>query len=74
MPRKAKCVEPSSRGNLITINQTCQRLAISRSTFYRLVHRGVLKLAMIDGRTPRVLETDLDLLISNAKSGVNHEE
>ena len=44
--------------DLLTVNRTCEILAISRVTFYRLIRRGELKIIKVGDRT-RVNPDDL---------------
>lgn len=49
--------------SLLTINQVCERLSLSRSTFYSLVEDGQLKAVKI-GRATRVPESSVDQFIT----------
>lgn len=49
--------------NLHTINQVCERLSLSRSTFYRLRDEGKLKAVKI-GRATRVPESSIEQFIN----------
>lgn len=74
MTKKLDPVTPLEQGRLYTINQACELLAISRATFYRLQKEGVLNTVLINGRTPRVVKDDLDMLIANATRGIGSEK
>lgn len=47
---------------LLTVRETCQRLSISRSTFYQLINGGKLPLRKIGGAS-RVRSDELDAYI-----------
>lgn len=58
-------LEPPEGVLLLTVAQVCERLQISRPTFYGLIHSGRLKSLTI-GRARRVPLTDLEAFIEEA--------
>lgn len=47
---------------LYTINEVAEILKISRTTFYRWLNRGVIKIIMVNGK-PRIAESELRRLM-----------
>ena len=54
--------EPPSTSGLVTINEVCERLGISRTTVYQMRKRGDLKAVNIGGAV-RFRKEDVDALI-----------
>lgn len=59
-------------GRLLTINETCERLSIGRTKFYRLVNDGEIKVLKLGGNH-RVSEQALEDFINSLPVGVRQK-
>lgn len=56
------------KSQLIRVSEFCERYAVSRATFYRLVKRGDIKIIKL-GSATRVTENDAEEWLSSLPKG-----
>ncbi len=56
---------PAIRDRLLTTDEVCRLLAISRSTLHQLRRRGVIEAVIVGTRTVRFRASDIERLIEH---------